>query len=210
MSSWRAPSSMLAAMLGSKIYAGLKPGINRAQLESAIQQGRCEDCLHSFHAQAGDCVYLSAGTVHSLGAGILVAEIQQSSDTTFRLFDWNRLGPEGKSRPLHIEQALNVIDYKRGPVNPQQPQVADIAGASRLVAGEKFVLDRRTFDTAFQIGGNDRCHILIVLEGSLNIRGDPAPVLMTRGSTVLLPACLGRVQVEPQNRVVVLEAFLPD
>jgi mannose-6-phosphate isomerase len=180
------------------------------QMESAIRSGRCQDCLHSFHPQAGDCIYLPAGTVHSLGAGLLVAEIQQSSDTTFRLFDWNRIGPDGKPRPLHIEQGLRVINYQIGPVNPQQPQTTDQAGTSRLVACEKFVLDRRTFDTACAIGGDDRFHILIILEGSAQIEGDPATAPMYRGDTALIPACLGAVRLVPQKRVIALDVYLPD
>jgi mannose-6-phosphate isomerase len=201
---------ILEAEAEGLIYAGLKPGVDRTTLQSAIREGRCADCLHSFHPQAGDCVFLPAGTVHSMGAGLLAAEIQQSSDTTFRLFDWNRLGPDGKPRPLHIEQGLKAVDYEMGPVNPQPAQAADRAGASRLVACDKFVLDRFTFDAPREIGGDDRCHILIILGGSLLVEGDPAAAPMSRGSTVLLPACLGRVGLIPQKSVVALDAFLPD
>jgi mannose-6-phosphate isomerase len=201
---------VLEAEPGSRVYAGLKPGVERTVLESAIRRGRCEDYLHSFNPQAGDCIYLPAGTVHSLGAGVLIAEIQQASDTTFRLFDWNRLGPDGKLRPLHIEQGLGVIDYQIGPVNPQQAQAVECAGASRLIACEKFMLDRRTFDAACQIGGDDRFHIIIVLAGSVRIEGDPAITPMSRGDTSLLPACLGPVRLVPQESTIVLDAYLPD
>ena len=201
---------ILEAEAEGLIYAGLKPGVDRPTLESAIQAGRCADCLHSFHPQAGDCVFLPAGTVHSMGAGLLAAEIQQSSDTTFRLFDWNRLGPDGKPRALHIEQGLQAVDYETGSINPQRAQAADRAGASRLVACDKFVLDRLTFDAPREIGGDDRCHILIILEGSLLVEGDPALTPMFLGSTALLPACLGRVWLIPQKRVIALDAYLPD
>ena len=201
---------VLEAEAEALVYAGLKPGVDRPTLESAVREGRCADCLHSFHPQAGDCVFLPAGTVHSLGAGLLVAEIQQSSDTTFRLFDWNRLGPDGKPRPLHIEQGLKAVNYETGRINPQLAQAADRAGASRLVACDKFVLDRLTFDAPREIGGDDRCHILIILEGSLLVEGDPALTPMSRGGTALLPACLGRVRLIPQKRVIALDAFLPD
>jgi mannose-6-phosphate isomerase len=201
---------ILEAEAEGLIYAGLKPGVDRPTLESAVREGRCEDCLHSFRPQVGDCVFLPAGTVHSMGAGLLAAEIQQSSDTTFRLFDWNRPGPDGKPRPLHIEQGLQVVNYEMGPVNPQQAQATDRAGASRLVTCDKFVLDRLAFDAPRDIGGDDRCHILIILEGSLLVDGDPALTPMYRGSTALLPACLDRVGLIPQNRVVALDAVLPD
>jgi mannose-6-phosphate isomerase len=201
---------VLEAEPGSQVYAGLKSGVDRTVLESAVRQGRCQDYLHYFHPQAGDCIYLPAGTVHSLGAGLLVAEIQQASDTTYRLFDWNRLGPDGKLRPLHIEQGLSVINYQIGPVNPQQPQTVDCAGASRLVSCDKFVLDRRTFDASCQIGGDERFHILIILDGSVRIEGDPAITPMSRGDTALLPACLGPVRLVPQTSTIALDAYLPD
>lgn len=140
----------------------------------------------------------------------MAAEIQQSSDTTFRLFDWNRLGPDGKPRPLHIEQGLKAIDFEIGPVNPQRAQAADRGGASRLVACGKFVLDRLTFDAPREIGGDDRCHVLIILKGSLPVEGDPALASMSRGGTALVPACLGRVRLTPQKPVVALDSYLPD
>jgi mannose-6-phosphate isomerase len=201
---------VLEAGAESLIYAGLKPGVDRSALESAIRDGRCADCLHSFHPQAGDCVFIPAGTVHSMGAGILAAEIQQSSDTTFRLFDWNRLGPDGKPRALHIEQGLQVINYEVGPVNPQVAQDTGRAGVSRIVTCDKFVLDRLTLDAPHEMGGDDCFHILTVLEGSMKVEGDPGSTPISRGNTVLMPACLGRVKLLPQKNTVVLDAFLPN
>ena len=90
---------VLAADAGSKIYAGLKAGVTREDLRAALEAGTCEACLHQFEPQVGDCVFIRAGTVHALGAGLVIAEIQQASDTTFRLFDWNRgrCGREGSA-----------------------------------------------------------------------------------------------------------------
>ncbi|MGW8256836.1 MAG: type I phosphomannose isomerase catalytic subunit [Thermoguttaceae bacterium] len=201
---------VLEAEPGSRIHAGLKSGVSRADLEAAVKQGRCQDCLHSFEPQAGDCVYLPAGVVHSLGAGLLVAEIQQSSDTTFRLFDWNREGPDGKPRPLHVEQALNIIDYRFGPVTPLRLQASDSRGKIRLISGDKFVLDRRESSMALQIGGDERFHILIVIAGSLLVAGYGESATLSKGSTVLLPACLGSVRIEPQQSAALLDVFLPD
>ena len=124
---------------GSLIYAGLNPGVDRQALAAAVGDRRCQDCLHSFAARAGDCVFLPTGTVHALGAGLLVAEIQQSSDATFRLFDWNRVGPDGQPRPLHVEQALEAVDYLRGPLSPIRPKPTDRPEAVRLVECDKFV-----------------------------------------------------------------------
>jgi mannose-6-phosphate isomerase len=137
-----------------------------------------------------------------------VAEIQQSSDTTFRLFDWNRVGADGRPRALHIEQGLAVVDFQRGPVQPQQPQPTDRPWASRLVACDKFVIDRWDFDEPRSIGGDQRFHILCVLEGAVHIAGDPHSDPLPKGGTALLPACLGHVVLQPQGRTVLLDAYV--
>jgi len=201
---------VLAAEPGATIYAGLKPGVDRPALTEALRKGECQQMLHQVQPQPGDCIFLPAGTVHALGEGLLVAEIQQASDTTYRLFDWNRLGVHSKPRPLHIEQALEVIDFERGPVDPQQPQPTDGPEVSRLVTCDKFVLDRWQFDGLMTVGGDDRCHILAVLEGSLSIAtADPTAAELVRGQTVLLPACLGQIELRPAGTTVLLDAYLP-
>jgi len=200
---------VLAAEPGSTIYAGLKPGVGRESLAEAIREGKCEHLLHQFQPEVGDCVFLPAGTVHALGEGLVVAEIQQASDTTYRLFDWNRLGPDGKPRPLHVEQGLEAVDYDLGPVGPQQPQETSRPGVSRLVECDKFVLDRWLFDAPQPAGGDRRCHIISVLEGLLQVAGDPTGSSIPPGGTVLLPAALGRVELRPQGNVVLLDAYLP-
>src|SRR5207302_4044201 len=105
---------------GSRIYAGLLPGVNEKELRAALAGGKVAECLHRFEPQAGDCLFLPAGTVHAVGGGVLLAEIQQTSDATFRLFDWNRRDAHGKSRPLHIEESLASIHWDQGPVQPMR------------------------------------------------------------------------------------------
>ena len=194
---------------GSLIYAGLRPGVDRQTLAAAIGAGRCQDCLNVFEPSVGDCMFLPAGTVHALGAGLLVAEIQQSSDVTYRLFDWNRVGPDGKPRALHVEQGLEAVDFQRGPVGPQQPRPAERPQVSRLVACERFVLDRWEFAAPMAAGGDHRCHILVVIEGAVRIEGDPSAAVLSRGGTALLPAALGAVQLTPLGRTVLLDGYLP-
>ena len=199
---------ILSADPGSVIYAGLRPGVDRQQLADAIRQGTCGKLLHQFEPKAGDCLFVPAGTVHALGAGLLVAEVQQSSDTTFRLFDWNRVGPDGKPRPLHVEQGLAAIDFQRGPVDPVTPLPTDRPWVSRLVACEKFVMDRWSFDQPQTIRGDDRFHIVCVLHGAVRIGGDPQKVPLSKGGTALLPASLGSVRLVPQQPTVLLDAYL--
>src|SRR5262245_7164495 len=112
---------ILDAQPGSRVYAGLKAGVDRADLEREVKRGQVVPCLSRFEPQGGDCIFIPAGTVHALGAGLLVAEIQQASDTTYRLFDWNRVGPDGRPRPLHVEQALGAMDFSASAVAPCRP-----------------------------------------------------------------------------------------
>src|SRR5262249_1064936 len=109
---------VLDARPGSRIYAGLRDGVDEPRLRHALADGTVADCLHSFEPAAGDCLFLKAGTVHAVGGGVLMAEVQQTSDATFRLFDWNRRDAQGQSRPLHIEQALACIDWNQGAIEP--------------------------------------------------------------------------------------------
>ncbi len=200
---------VLEAENGARIYAGLKPGVDRDALATAIDQGRCQDCLHSFEPSPGDCVFLPAGTVHALGMGLLVAEIQQSSDVTYRLFDWNRTGADGRPRPLHVKKGLDAIDFDRGPVEPQRPRATERPEIVRLVECDKFVMDRWNFNAEMSIGGDDRCHILAILAGAIRIEGDPAVAPLPRGGTALLPASLGNVRLTPQGNVALLDIYLP-
>lgn len=201
---------VLDAEPGSLIYAGLKRGFDRAALQRELARGTCELCLHQFQPQPGDCIFLPAGVVHAIGAGLLIAEIQQASDVTYRLYDWNRVGLDGKPRQLHLEQALEAIDYEYGPAQPQQPQPTEQPHVSRLVKCDEFVLDRWRFDRPQTAGGDGRCHFIAILSGEVVIAGEPGGQPLGKGSTVLLPAALGEVLLTPtQGQAVLLDAYLP-
>jgi mannose-6-phosphate isomerase len=217
---------ILDAAPGSRVYAGLKYGLGREELAREVARGRTELCLHWFEARAGQCLFIPAGTVHALGAGLLVAEIQQSSDTTYRLFDWNRTGRDGLPRQLHVEEALSAIDYSRHAVAPQTPQPTDRPYIERLVVCDQFVLDRWQLDAIETLDCGGRFHILSVLEGEV-LLGCSAPdvaagqlpgasasdevalLSLVRGQTVLLPASLGEVSLAPRHSAVLLDIYLP-
>ncbi len=200
---------ILAAEPGSVLYAGLRSGVDRAALQSAIAKSATATCLHRIEPNVGDCIFLPAGTVHALGEGLLVAEIQQASDTTYRLDDWGRLDTDGLPRPLHIEQALEAIDFTRGPVLPCVPQPTDRVYVDRLVACEKFVLDRWEFDSPQTAGGGDRFHILAVLQGRINVENDPIGEPLEKGGTMVLPAVAGPILLTPDGPTVLLDMYLP-
>jgi mannose-6-phosphate isomerase len=176
---------------GSRIYAGLAEGVGREGLAAAIRAGRCEDVLHWFTPRPGDCVFIPAGTVHAIGSGLLVAEIQQSSDVTYRLFDWNRSGPDGRPRPLHIEAGVEAVT-RFGPVGPVEPTATADPAVMRLVTSDYFLLDEVRPDGSWSLGGDDGCHLIAVLEGVVLPADDWSLPPLRSGQTFLLPAAVGR------------------
>ncbi|MEX0678158.1 MAG: type I phosphomannose isomerase catalytic subunit [Pirellulales bacterium] len=200
---------ILEAQPRSYIYAGLLRGIDRDMLKLEIARHTVELCCERIEPRAGNCYFLPAGVVHAIGPGLLVAEIQEASDTTYRLYDYDRVGPDGRRRELHVALALDAIDYDYGPVAAQQPQPTDVTGVERLVACDHFVLDRWTLSGPHRTRGDDRCHILAVLEGAIEVAGDPVGQPLSRGGSMLVPAELGAVDVRVRDRAVVLDAYLP-
>jgi mannose-6-phosphate isomerase len=200
---------VLAAEPGSRIYAGLKPDVDRTTLEHAVAEGHSESCLYEFEPRVGDCLLIEAGTVHALGAGLLVAEIQQASNTTFRLHDWNRLDADGKPRTLHIKESLETIDYCRGPVAPMKPGASIHPQAQQLVACDKFVLRRWNLSVDDSFETHDRFHIFTSIEGSATISVDDSSARLDRGDTILVPACCKSVTLTPHGNVTLLDMFLP-
>ena len=104
-------TEMWCALSAGPIYAGLKPGTTAAQIEAAVASGKFEELLVRHDAKPGDVFFIPGGLVHAIGDGVRLYEVQQSSDTTFRLYDWGRVGKDGKPRELHVAQALKAIDY---------------------------------------------------------------------------------------------------
>ena len=200
---------ILDAEPGSVIYTGLKRGFNRPAVEREIARGTLPLCLNKLEPQAGDCIFIPAGIVHALGAGFLVAEIQQASDTTFRLFDWNRVGADGQPRALHIEQGLAVTDFTHGPVLPQVPQSTERAFVERLVACDKFVLERWTIHETQPLAEDDRFHLIVVLAGSVGLEHDPTGEALKRGQIALIPASCSARRLQVKEPTVLLDIYLP-
>jgi mannose-6-phosphate isomerase len=195
---------------GSRIYAGLAPGVGQPELAAAIRAGTCATVLHSFEARPGDCIFIPAGTVHAIGAGLLIAEIQQSSDVTYRLFDWNRTGPDGKPRPLHVEAGVEAVT-RFGPVAPVQPAATADPAVQRLVTSDFFLFDDVRPAHAWNVGGDDSCHVLAVLDGTLAFDDHWNLPPVSRGRTILLPAAIGRqrLTVLPGPAAKLLHIALP-
>ncbi|MCX7401829.1 MAG: class I mannose-6-phosphate isomerase [Planctomycetia bacterium] len=186
---------------GSRVYAGLRfdPEIPEDEkhrvFTEAVRAGRCEEMLHSFFAKPGDCIFIPAGTVHAIGSGLLVAEIQQCSDVTYRLHDWNRTGPDGKLRPLHIDAGLDAVTQTEA-VSPAIATRTSDPVVSRLVSSPYFLFDEVEPVGRWGIGGDDSFHFLAVLAGEVRLESHWQLPPLTRGACVLLPAAIASQTLE--------------
>lgn len=197
---------------GARLLKNLREGTTRAMLEQAIAGGTVEQVVQSVPARVGDVHDLPSGTVHALGAGMLVAEVQTPSDTTFRLFDFDRIDPAtGGRRLLHVEQALESIDFQRaGGVEQPEPETNEPADGI-LVVAPQFVLSRCSAHEGQRIPLTAGVvSVLIVLEGQGGIVGEDNPAVnFARGDTLLIPADLARPLLDPESDCVWLEVTFP-
>jgi mannose-6-phosphate isomerase len=182
---------------GAEILVGLKPGTTRADFESQLAGGQVEQCFHRMAVRPGDAMFLPSGRVHALGAGLLLFEIQENSDTTYRVFDWNRKGLDGKQRPLHVAESLASIDFgDHAPGLVDASWVADGGLESRLLAGDPLfrVEARRGPDLGRWRQSLDRCVVVGVVRGRLSICEAEGGVRLGPGDFCLLPAGMGGVE----------------
>ncbi len=152
----------VAANEGSGIYVGLKQGVSRDDFESALAEGRVSDLLHHIPSIPHRCISIPSGRLHAIGAGNVIFEIQQNSDTTYRVFDWNRLGLDGKPRDLHIEESLRSIDF-----DDFEPALTQ-SDAENLVDWHCFSVDRWVLNAGRQVNGKRKFSVFQVATGRVS------------------------------------------
>ena len=163
--------------------------------------------MHRFAAQPGDCVMIPAGTVHALGEGLLVAEIQQASDTTFRLYDWNRVGADGNPRELHVEQGLAASDFNRGPVNPIRPGNGQ-SGTNELVQSDKFTMIKHKTGNPIAVKLDACFRLIVMLDGHALIETENSAETLASYQLLLVPACCNAFQITPTRPSEILEIWI--
>jgi len=189
---------------GARLVRGLESGVDAAVFRRAVEEGRLDEILHWIEVSPGDVIFVPAGQVHAIGKGILLYEVQQSSDSTYRVYDW------GRPRPLHIEKALEVTRYDRSP-DLVEGVCTEEAGGTRtaLISCRYFVVERWNVHTSME----SRCdghsfHVLSVLGGHGEIGwGAHQAMPIERGESLLLPAQLGAYEVS--GNVVVIRTYVP-
>lgn len=164
---------------GTRIYVGLKNGVTRADFEKSINDGTVAEMVHAIEPSAGDSIFIKSGRLHAIGAGFLIHEIQQNSDTTYRVFDWNRLGLDGEPRKLHIDESLACIDFQDFEPGMSIPDDGTLADC------EFFRTDKKTLELGDSLANprDDRFSIVSVTEGQLESDGGRR---FTKGSFILL------------------------
>ncbi|MBU0717458.1 MAG: class I mannose-6-phosphate isomerase [Planctomycetes bacterium] len=200
---------------GSFIYRGVQQGVDGEALRRAIEGRDVASCLKRIDVRQGHCYYLPSGTIHALGAGVTVAEIQTPSDVTYRVYDWDRVDPStGAPRELHVERAMECISYDTSPIPIEHPEhVGDVwTSVTSLVRCESFVVERvRATEGLERELGSGEFVIWMVLEGRGQImcKGHSEPVEFGRGDTVLLPAGLNDARFKTLDDCMWLEVSVP-
>ena len=186
------------AALDASLYVGLKRGVTRAEFGEKISDGSVADCFHRIPVRAGDAMFLPSGRVHAIGDGLVIFEIQQNSDTTYRVFDWNRTGLDGKPRELHIAQSLASIDF-----NDFEPKLA----GSKFAAAGKIQKRPLVNDPLFNVETwklnsgvsgllkPKKLQIIAVTSGEIEIKSSATAMELSAGQFSLIPASLERTEI---------------
>ncbi|MEI6344987.1 MAG: type I phosphomannose isomerase catalytic subunit [Verrucomicrobiota bacterium] len=171
------------------IYAGLKNGVTRKAFEKSLQEKNVEEMLHCLPARKGESIFIPSGRLHAIGGGLIIVEIQQNSDTTYRVFDWNRTGLDGKPRILHLQESLASIDFE-----DFQPELTP-ASASLIADCPYFHVEKRTLDIPLNVGRQNDFSIVTCLSGELKCLG----INLKSGGSMLVPSVLINPTLVPKD-----------
>jgi mannose-6-phosphate isomerase len=190
----------------ASLYVGLKHGVTRVEFERKIADGSVADCFHRIPVKAGDTMFLPSGRVHAIGDGLVIFEIQQNSDTTYRVFDWNRVGLDGQPRDLHIAQSLASIDF-----NDFEPELAQGRFTGNEVKVRPLVNDPLFNVEALEMKSDasgwlkpKKLQIIAVTAGKLEIKSGATAVNLSAGQFSLIPASLERTEILAKSEAALL------
>lgn len=189
---------VLQAKPGAELVMGWTRDTTREEYERRVADGSLGDILRRVAIEAGDAFYIPAGTLHAIGAGIAIFETQQASDLTYRIFDWNRLGPDGKPRDLHVQKAADVLNYKAGTSDALSELAYAYEGFQRtaLIADSHFIVERvMATETPASMATHDRPLIVMTLEDELQLDCDEGNARLHRYQTALIPAAAQSVRI---------------
>ncbi|GAB4160617.1 MAG: class I mannose-6-phosphate isomerase [Candidatus Promineifilaceae bacterium] len=206
---------VLHAAPGASVILGVAAGTTPAAFRQAVEMGKLEPYLHRVPVQTGDVVCVPAGTLHAILGGVIIAEIQQNSNTTYRVYDWNRLDANGQPRELHVKKALDVIEFAQAEPGLCQPQPAWTQRGIRaftLCQNACFVTERVEMAARAEYTGladGETLEIWGVIQGEAVAAGGGEQVVMPAVQFVLMPASLGPFTLHSQTETVLLRTYLP-
>lgn len=197
---------------GASLYAGLAEGATPASLRSALADGTAASQLVRLPVEPGQALFLPGGLVHAIGAGCLIYEVQQNSNTTYRLFDWDRTGADGKPRQLHIEESFKTIDWALRPPRMVTPVASSHDGANRwseVVSCDFFTLRRLDLAEPCRVAADETTfHALFIAAGRVTVSANGARVTLSAGSSALVPAAATGYTLTPDMVSTVLVTTL--
>ncbi|MFO7880301.1 MAG: type I phosphomannose isomerase catalytic subunit [Bacteroidales bacterium] len=200
---------VIQADAGSELISGFNQEISKEEFVARMNDNRIVEVLNFTEVKAGDVFFIPAGRIHATGKGILFAEIQQTSDITYRVYDWNRKDKQGKGRELHTELARDVIDYS--PVDKARTDYRDETDKpARIISSEYFVtnyIHLKNDLTKSYLSCNSFV-VLICVKGKLALKWEHGSISMEKGETVLLPYELMEVSFVPENESILLETYI--
>ncbi|WP_354304818.1 hypothetical protein [Pedobacter sp. UYP1] len=175
-----------------------------------MQANSVDERLHSFIPKPGDSIFIHSGTVHTL-RGAVVFEVQENSDVTFRLYDWDRTDAKtGKHRDLQINEALACIDFNQVNIGPVIPvEIENNSKTEKIFDDEHFILWRKKNDSSFTVGCENEPRILVCIEGAGKLHYKENDFSINKGDVMLLPALLGQCNLQPDNEITLLEIAIP-
>lgn len=192
---------IIDAKPGAQIIYGLKEGITKDEFAEAVKNKDIKHTLNFVTVRKGECYYIPGGTVHAILDGILIAEIQQNSNTTYRVYDWDRVDDKGKSRELHINKALNAISFdnkglNKGLQNPVQVHEYCNYSSKELAANKYFTVEELDIKSTYHTATDGtRFYIYLNLEGNGIVKYSGGEEKMNPGDTILIPAALGEYEL---------------
>ena len=191
---------ILDAQPGAELVLGWTKATTRDEYQRRVKDGTLGDILRRVPVKRNDAFYLPSGTLHAIGAGIQLFETQQASDLTYRIFDWNRIGADGKPRQLHVEKAADVLNYAEGKTAQTAHLPYRVAGMSleAYIADPRFVVERMEVEGEAVLQPEDVPLVIMTMEDGVSLAGGGANVQLDRWTTALLPAAAGRVVVTPK------------
>jgi mannose-6-phosphate isomerase len=197
---------------GAEVLVGLKPGVTREKFERAIAEGTAEACLERIAVRGGDAIFVPAGTAHTIGPGLVLCEIQQHSDLTYRVYDYNRRDAKGRARELHVEKALDVIRFgmqSGGKIDPvrivRRPVTDTFLAACRYFATEKWEFT----EPIAAVSSREHFDLIIVLEGTGMLEWHDSRVEYAPAQLWMIPAALGAYEIAPSSRTTLLRTYVP-